>query len=618
VQALQADLRNLEAAREHSEREFVAKVRTLELEISDLKSTVHGLEQRMALETTKLENETTLKEGLARDLTSKEELLSEATVLAGRQESERKALERQVCTVASLAAAAVRDAHRKTDLQVGRLKRQLLDLEERLAYGKQSGDQVDAKLDEALRQAAALREREAELQAMLADTERQLKAWELRHDLAVKAAERERELVLRLQNDLAQLRQKLLQEEGSRIQLEKFIEKSQMSPMPYSPSLSLPLQGSPSPRVHPPSNSPPHTEEFFSPSVEVSVSRVSGLDLTSVSPLGGARRTRSIRNGRSRTPRGSPTKSMPRASMLGEALQTYSGHTSSIMSLSMARGVALHTKVSDLLFTASQDRSARCYNVADGKCVGTYKGHQAAVSAVCVCGSRLFSASHDGTVRQWDVSMATEQQRFTGLTAAQHVSGRHLTSVSVLGEWVYYGCRDREVPLQRGNIATGEVVVVNSGHVDGVAALCASHSCIYSGGLDGNIREWDCQEEKAVRVFAGHSKEVTTLCYWHRQLFSGSRDATIKHWCLNSGRCLKTYVGHLSVVRTVFADEYALMSGSADGTVRVWNTTSGQCEQILQQEDTAVTALALSDNELFTACADGTARKFVIAARSEG
>jgi len=318
---------------------------------------------------------------------------------------------------------------------------------------------------------------------------------------------------------------------------------------------------------------------------------------------------------RRRTPRSSRNKSMPRPASLGSAVCNYSGHTSSITSLCVANGSTIPgMQVQRMVCTASQDYTARTFDALDGSCLNMFQGHTATVSSVCVSAARLFTASHDGTLRQWDIARGTGVGMFESIS--EHLSGRHLTSVCVVGEWVYFGCRDQSAALQRGNIATGEVEVVPSGHADGVTALCASHSCVYSGGLDGNVREFECLDGQSVRVFAGHSKEVTSLCYWHRQLFSGSRDATIKQWCLNSGRCLRTYVGHLSVVRTVFADEYALISGSADGTVRVWNTTTGQCEQMLQQEDAAITALSVYDNALYTACADGNARKFVIAMKA--
>jgi len=284
------------------------------------------------------------------------------------------------------------------------------------------------------------------------------------------------------------------------------------------------------------------------------------------------------------------------------------------MSLCVAADLQMENLPANVVFTASQDGTSMCFDAGNGACLTVFSGHTAAVSAVIFEGSRLLTASHDGTLKMWDVQDGSPLHSFS--SCSDHMSGRHLTSVCVVGEYVYFGCRDPAAALQRGNIASGACEVVSSGHADGVAALCASHSCVYSGGLDGIVREFDCVTAQPAHVFAGHSKEVTSLCYWYRQLFSGSRDATVKQWCLESGRSLRTFVGHLSVVRTVFADENGLLSGSADGTVRVWNTSSGQCDQIMQQEEAAITALAICDFSLYTACADGSARKFNIPQRS--
>lgn len=47
-----------------------------------------------------------------------------------------------------------------------------------------------------------------------------------------------------------------------------------------------------------------------------------------------------------------------------------------------------------------QDSSIGCFDMNTGACLGFYKGHTAAVSAVTLRGHHLFSSAHDGTVLQ--------------------------------------------------------------------------------------------------------------------------------------------------------------------------------------------------------------------------
>ena len=55
-----------------------------------------------------------------------------------------------------------------------------------------------------------------------------------------------------------------------------------------------------------------------------------------------------------------------------------------------------------VLFTGSQDWTARGFGVESGLCVSHFEGHAAAISAVCTGGRQstsLFTTSHDGTAR---------------------------------------------------------------------------------------------------------------------------------------------------------------------------------------------------------------------------
>jgi len=289
-------------------------------------------------------------------------------------------------------------------------------------------------------------------------------------------------------------------------------------------------------------------------------------------------------------------------------VRKYIGHSQNILAVCVA-----DVEGEEVLFTGSQDWTARGFGVESGLCVSHFEGHAAAISAVCTGGRQstsLFTTSHDGTAREWSAQSGQLIREFVNGTRSGFSKG--MTAVCVEQGMLYTASRDRESPLMRWNLSTGEGEIVQSGHNSAITSLCSGRGRVFSGGLKGELREWLCLESHTGHVFEGHFQEITSLSYHADMLYSGCRDATIKQWSLDSGRCVKTFVGHLSVVRSVCAADVGVLSGSADGTVRLWATDTGSCKGILQNQDSAVTSLAVSGGRLFTACADGSVRLFML------
>jgi WD40 repeat protein len=83
----------------------------------------------------------------------------------------------------------------------------------------------------------------------------------------------------------------------------------------------------------------------------------------------------------------------------GACLQTYTGHSSSVMSVAFSHD-------SSKLASASWDNTVKVWDASSDKCVRTYTGHSDAVTSVAFShnSSKLASASYDKTVKLWDAS----------------------------------------------------------------------------------------------------------------------------------------------------------------------------------------------------------------------
>ncbi len=154
--------------------------------------------------------------------------------------------------------------------------------------------------------------------------------------------------------------------------------------------------------------------------------------------------------------------------------------------------------------------------------VGLLKGHTKAVYGLAFSpdGKRLASASHDMTVRIWDVEAQTELHTLeghTGLTVA--------VAWSPDGSTVASGAYDFTVRLW--DAETGEAIRVLEGHTGWVnqVAFSPDGSQVISSGFDGTIRVWDATTGDLLDTLPGTAAQWSRI---HRAAGGGiSRRADI-------------------------------------------------------------------------------------------
>ncbi|HJS08803.1 MAG TPA: protein kinase [Pirellulales bacterium] len=198
------------------------------------------------------------------------------------------------------------------------------------------------------------------------------------------------------------------------------------------------------------------------------------------------------------------------------------------------------------------------------------EGHTAAVRSLCVIGQgrpRIVSASHDNTVRIWDLE-----------------SGALIQSLRGHAGWV------------RGCDVTD----------DGRLAVSASH--------DRQAKLWrlDGYEEFRVlnaRVLSGHSDAITSATFSANgdRILTSSRDHTARIWSLESGRVLQSFAeGHdyLASHAIVFSDGRRFLTSGIDNTVRIWDFATGTETRTITGTG-ASGLVALSPDERFILTASG-------------
>ncbi|KAJ3214801.1 hypothetical protein HDU67_001187 [Dinochytrium kinnereticum] len=200
-------------------------------------------------------------------------------------------------------------------------------------------------------------------------------------------------------------------------------------------------------------------------------------------------------------------------------------------------------------------------------------GHSNTVSALCVTGGRLYSASKDATIKEWDLH-------------------------------------------------TGECLRTFVGHTRWVRAITAGAGRLFSGSWDDTVREWDLETGECVRVFEGaHELGINAVVVDEEggRLYSGSDDRTIAVYDLRTGETVDSWAGYGSgsisclaivnvpgLVASQDGDAGAfsagfLASGASDGSVCLWDLATGHCIESLVASTHEVTSLYCLGTRLYAA-----------------
>ena len=97
----------------------------------------------------------------------------------------------------------------------------------------------------------------------------------------------------------------------------------------------------------------------------------------------------------------------------GKSVRDFAGHGDAVLGVNVSRD---GTK----LVTGSADKTARIWNLADGKTLATLSGHAGPVTSVFLAddASRVATGSADQSVRIWDAASGRELQRMSDHRAA--------------------------------------------------------------------------------------------------------------------------------------------------------------------------------------------------------
>ena len=240
----------------------------------------------------------------------------------------------------------------------------------------------------------------------------------------------------------------------------------------------------------------------------------------------------------------------------------------------------------------------------------TLRGHTDLVSAAVFSpdGTRIATASDDGTARIWDSQTGGELLRLqTGVTNALHgidfsPDGNLLATAGRNGTAILW---DAE---------TGEKLFDLVGHSDEVTGINFSPDgkWLATGSEDRTTKIWDTATGKEIRTLTGHFGPV-----WHvvfspdgKKLATASGDGSARIWDAITGEKLLTISGDETTLYSVGynSDGTRLITSGVNRLAQVWDTASGELLLKLDGHIQAVSSAVFSpdDTLIATSSDDGS------------
>lgn len=262
------------------------------------------------------------------------------------------------------------------------------------------------------------------------------------------------------------------------------------------------------------------------------------------------------------------------------------------------------------LVTASNDHTARIWDVANRKELAVLQGHEGAIRSAAFSpdGTKVLTASEDNTARLWSVASGEElvpplRHEDSIFSAAFNKDGTKIVTASIDNTARLWDARNgRELAVLR--------------HDDDVlsAAFSPDGRTVVTTSYDTTARLWDAANGAELKTLSGHEGEVNSATFSPdgTRVATTSVDGTARLWDVASGEELAVLSGHKSWLNSVAfsADGSKVITTSGDHTARLWGLGNGQKAIVLSGHDDEVTSATFSPDgaRVATASKDKTVR----------
>ncbi|QDT97379.1 protein kinase domain-containing protein [Gimesia aquarii] len=285
----------------------------------------------------------------------------------------------------------------------------------------------------------------------------------------------------------------------------------------------------------------------------------------------------------------------------------FEGHQESVQS-------AEFTNDGTMIISASHDNTVKLWDIATTKALKTLRGHDSWVQAATLLsdGKWILSASHDAHLKLWNIAGYEEIRTLKGRVLAHHVDAILDVSFSKDGKQLVTASRDKTAISW--NVSTGKVrKEFTEGHsfLASNAIFLPDRKRLATAAVDNSVRIWNIQSGTEHKRFehTGRSAAIDVSADSHF-LITGSDKKTVRIWNIDSGEMVKELKGHKSEVCAVAfsPDMRFCASGDVRGRCMLWNVKTGELIHKLDGHTRKIAALKFLSNgkSLLSASGDNT------------
>ncbi len=329
-------------------------------------------------------------------------------------------------------------------------------------------------------------------------------------------------------------------------------------------------------------------------------------------------------------------------------LTTLSGHANRINEIAFSPN-------SQLLGSASNDNTAKVYDVATGQAIFTLSGHTGAISSIAFTpdDNTIITTSKDGTTRLWNDEAGLTPDILTGHrdtiraldfnangtriasggvgqivyiwdTGNNEIIDRLIEHTSTINDVAFHPTNENllatvgnDTRAYLWDLNTGEVLEPPMDHDANVTAVIFNPdgSTLITGSADGLITLWDTETHQRLLTLENESPVRDVAVSADGTLLAvGLENNTAVIWDIQNGsnQIIHTFAEHEGPVNTVTfsPDDQYLATGSEDNTAKIWNVDSGEIVRTLTGHSGPITDVAFhpdsTTNRIATASIDGT------------